>query len=68
MRIFLLQTRAGDLVFGQGDPRDLAAKLGTWLDRGPDELRRLGEDLRALVVRDHGVEALCARLCREMGA
>lgn len=60
--------RADDLVFRQGDPGDLAAKLEAWLDRGPDELRRLGEDLRALVVRDHGVEALCARLCREMGA
>ena len=58
--------RAGDLVFGQGDPDDLARKLALWLERGPEELRRLGEDLRDLVVRDHGVEALCARLCREM--
>ncbi len=58
--------RAHDLVFRQADHEDLAAKLGLWLDRGPDQLQRLGEDLRELVVRDHGVEALCARLFREM--
>ncbi|MDF1798936.1 MAG: glycosyltransferase [Planctomycetota bacterium] len=60
--------RAGDLVFPKGDAEVLAERVATWLDRGPDELRRVGEDLRAIVVRDHGVEALCERLCKEMGA
>ena len=31
-------------------------------------LQQLGEDLRTIVVRDHGVENLCARLIREMQA
>lgn len=54
------------LVFDKGDPTSLAERLGFLLSREPAVLAALGEDLRTLVVRDHGVENLCARLIREM--
>lgn len=54
------------LAFAKGDAEDLAAKLSFLFDQAPEVLAQLGEDLRTLVVRDHGVENLCARLIEEM--
>lgn len=60
--------RSAWLTFAKGDPADLAAKLDALLGQGPEVLAQLGEDLRTIVVRDHGVAQLCERLIREMEA
>jgi glycosyltransferase involved in cell wall biosynthesis len=53
--------------FRPGDAEDLARKVEDLLDRPASARERLGERLRALVARDHEVDALMARLVREMG-
>ena len=60
--------RSAWLMFEKGNAEDLAGKLGALLGQPPAVLQQLGEDLRTIVVRDHGVENLCARLIREMQA
>jgi len=60
--------RSAWLTFTKGDAADLAAKLDALLARDASELAQLGEDLRTIVVRDHGVAQLCERLIREMEA
>ncbi len=61
-----LGARAEALTFQRGDARELAQKIGALLDMPVAERARLGDDLRAIVARDHEVEALMARLCEEM--
>ena len=58
---------AGALSFEPGSADDLATKLGALLARPAPARRELGSRLRALVARDHEVDALMARLVREMG-
>ena len=58
--------RSAALLFPGGDDAALAGRIERLVAMGPAELRALGEDLRAIVVRDHGVAALCERLIREM--
>ena len=55
------------LMFEPGSADDLATKLGALLARPAPAQRELGGRLRALVARDHEVDALMARLVREMG-
>jgi glycosyltransferase involved in cell wall biosynthesis len=60
--------RAGDaLVFEKGSAEDLASKLEGVLDQSAGERSALGSRLRALAERDHEVDALMARLVKEMG-
>ncbi|MBL8858258.1 MAG: glycosyltransferase family 4 protein [Planctomycetes bacterium] len=54
-------------LFQRGEPRDLARKLGAWLDTPPQERALWGEKLRAIVARDHEVDTLMRRLVLEMG-
>jgi glycosyltransferase involved in cell wall biosynthesis len=63
-----LGARADALAFRRGDARDLAQKIKALLDMPKAERSRLGDDLRAIVARDHEVDALMARLCDEMSA
>jgi len=58
--------RSSALLFPGGDDAALASCIKRLVAMGPDELRALGEDLRTIVVRDHGVAALCERLIEEM--
>ena len=58
--------RSQAFFFPAGDAQALAAKLTALVERGPEELAEIGEHLRELVVREHGVEALCERLIRHM--
>lgn len=60
--------RSAWLVFEKGNAVDLANKLRFLFEQSHEVLAQLGEDLRTIVVRDHGVENLCARLIREMQA
>lgn len=62
-----LGARAKDLHFAKGDAGDLADKVEALLDLDVAARDRLGEDLRAIVARDHDVDRLMARLVREMG-
>jgi glycosyltransferase involved in cell wall biosynthesis len=62
-----LGARAKDLEFAPGDARELATKVAACLDMPAAERERLGTDLRAIVARDHEVDALMHRLCVEMG-
>jgi glycosyltransferase involved in cell wall biosynthesis len=57
---------AARLQFPAGDAAALAARAAAWLD-APDTAE-VGARLRAIVARDHEVDALMARLVREMGA
>jgi glycosyltransferase involved in cell wall biosynthesis len=59
------ETGAG-LGFPPGDAAALAERVEGLLDAAPAERDALGERLRALVARDHEVDALMARLCRLM--
>jgi glycosyltransferase involved in cell wall biosynthesis len=61
-----LGAQAPDLLFQRGDARELARKIAALLDMPKAERALLGADLRAIVERDHEVEALMARLCAEM--
>jgi glycosyltransferase involved in cell wall biosynthesis len=63
-----LGTRSQDLLFERGDARGLARRIGALLDMPPAEGALLGSDLRAIVARDHEVEALIERLVAEMSA
>ena len=56
------------LVFEKGNAQQLADRLEGLLALGPAERHSLGERLRAIVQRDHEVDALMDRLVREMGA
>lgn len=58
--------RSAALLFPGGDDAALAERLERLVAMGPERLRALGEDLRRIVVRDHGVAALCERLIDEM--
>lgn len=60
--------RSAALLFPKGDEEALAARIQALIAMGPKALAELGEDLRAIVVRDHGVTALCKRLIEEMQA
>lgn len=53
--------------FPRGDADALAAAVERTLDLAPERRRALGERLRGIVARDHEVDALMARLVREMG-
>jgi glycosyltransferase involved in cell wall biosynthesis len=61
-----LGARAEGLAFAKGDARDLARKVARILDLPAADRARLGEDLRAIVARDHEVDALMRRLVAEM--
>ncbi len=50
------------LSFPPGDAGTLAARLAHWLDRGDHERQEVGQRLREVVVRDHGVERLADRV------
>jgi glycosyltransferase involved in cell wall biosynthesis len=53
--------------FAPGDAEGLAARVERLLALPEPERLALGERLRAIVARDHEVDALMARLVREMG-
>ncbi|MBI5362920.1 MAG: glycosyltransferase family 4 protein [Planctomycetes bacterium] len=53
--------------FPHGDAAALAAGIERTLDFAPERKSALGERLRGIVARDHEVDALMARLVREMG-
>ncbi len=52
--------------FPKGDARALAERLEHALDLPRERAGALGERLRAIVRRDHEVDALMERLVREM--
>ena len=54
------------LCFAPGSATELAARIEALLRQDQAERDILGERLRALVARDHQVDALTARLVREM--
>ncbi len=54
------------LMFEPSSASDLAERIEGLLRLRQPERAALGERLRSLVVRDHEVDALMARLCREM--
>lgn len=56
------------LRFSPRDAPGLAAGIEALLERGPAARAALGARLRAIVARDHEVEALMQRLVREMEA
>lgn len=56
------------LHFSPKDAPELAQRIEALLDLGPAGRAQLGTRLRAIVARDHEVEALMARLVREMEA
>jgi glycosyltransferase involved in cell wall biosynthesis len=62
-----LGPRAAQLAFAAGDARGLARRIAAVADLPRADYARLGEDLRGIVRRGHEVEALAARLVREMG-
>ena len=55
------------LVFERGNAADLARRVEALLAASQSARDAIGRDLRALVARDHEVESLVDRLCREMG-
>ena len=61
-----LGEEAERLAFPAGDSEALAARVLGLLARAPAEREALGERLRAIVVRDHEVDALTARLVERM--
>jgi glycosyltransferase involved in cell wall biosynthesis len=63
-----LGERAGWLHFDKGDAQGLARALARLLDLPRAERTELGLALRRDVASHHEVDALMARLCREMGA
>jgi glycosyltransferase involved in cell wall biosynthesis len=56
------------LCFPAGNASELAERLARLLALPAPERRALGGRLRSLVARDHEVDALMARLVREMEA
>jgi glycosyltransferase involved in cell wall biosynthesis len=56
------------LTFPAGDAEALAARVEGLLELQPAERLALGTRLRALVARDHEVDALMGRLCERMEA
>jgi len=58
----ILGDRAAALVFRQGDAADLAEKLAGVLALSSDEREAMGRELRARIVRDHGLLGLADRL------
>jgi glycosyltransferase involved in cell wall biosynthesis len=56
------------LVFQRQDPLGLAQRLAAVLERTPAQRRELGRRLRAIVARDHEVDALMRRLVALMQA
>jgi len=58
-----LGERAELLTFRPGEAGELADRLEALLALAPAERERLGDDLRAIVARDHDVERLMERLC-----
>ncbi|MCP3915489.1 MAG: glycosyltransferase family 4 protein [bacterium] len=62
-----LGDEAHALEFPTGDAAELAARIGALLDRGQAGRDELGGKLRAIVARDHEVDALMTYLVREMG-
>jgi glycosyltransferase involved in cell wall biosynthesis len=63
-----LGSDAARLGFPPGDAGALAARVEALLDLSEAERSALGTRLRALVQRDHEVDALMARLCQRMEA
>jgi glycosyltransferase involved in cell wall biosynthesis len=61
-----LGTEREALHFAPGDAAQLAARIEALLERGPAGRAELGGRLRAIVRAGHEVEALMARLVREM--
>lgn len=61
-----LGEEASGLHFAPGDPVALATAVRHLLERSPAEQAALGERLRNIVARDHEVDALMARLIRDM--
>lgn len=57
---------AAALRFPHGDPAALADRVQALLARTPEQRAELGERLRAIVARDHEVDALMQRLVRHM--
>jgi glycosyltransferase involved in cell wall biosynthesis len=54
------------MTFARGDAKGLADRIETALDLAPARRAAVGERLRAIVARDHEVEALAERLVRAM--
>lgn len=63
-----LGERGAGLLFPAGDAGALADRVEALLGLAPRERARLGDDLRAIVARDHDVERLMDRLVGEMEA
>ena len=61
-----LGERSGELGFPPGEAAALADRMEAVLDLAPAARTALGAELRAIVARDHEVDALMARLVREM--
>lgn len=59
---------AAGLLFEPGDAEALATRTAALLDAGPAARETLGGRLRAIVERDHEVDALMGRLVSEMEA
>ena len=60
--------QAQALLFPAGDARILAERAAALLDLPDEQRQALGRSLRALVARDHEVDALMGRLCAAMEA
>jgi glycosyltransferase involved in cell wall biosynthesis len=63
-----LGDEARDLIFPAGDAAALAARIEALLDRDRAGRAQLGLRLRAIVAREHEVDALMRRLVHEMEA
>ena len=63
-----LGSASSNMLFAPGDAAGLADRIEAMLALGPAEKSAIGRRLCAIVARDHEVDALMARLVREMGA
>ncbi len=53
--------------FAQGDARMLSAKIKEMMAIDPAERMKLGEDLRAMVAREHEIGGLIQKICGKLG-
>lgn len=52
----------GDLMYGKGDSKLLAGKIKKITELSADDRRMLGEELRAIVVRDHSLRSFVSKI------